>query len=419
MKKTTIHRLLISIIVWLSFSFLSNGQDTIRQMNLKEAIDHAEFFNLQLRANTYNVKIQEAQIKQSSLRPNPVFNTQLLFLTDKTVYPDYPLWTSGMSRQEWFQLTKKFQLYGVRKEKISSETHMLDAVIAEYSIDRKVIFKDVAITWLDTWYAQHYQTITQQSISDLDSVFLKHADVLSNPEEKIRLQILRDQYEVFYLDALQQQYQSLQKLKLLINNPFLEEVTHEDSTQLTELDLVLDTLVHYAFINRSELQYQKAITNYYSTQLQLQKSLAMPSPEFGFIANPQNNYPYYGIYFTQALPLTDRNQGAIEMSQYKQKQASEEYNIAQLTIRNEVSIAYQQFKVQQEKMRRLENTLVLSADLLSRIRKNYLQNQKGYLDIFEAERTWIETLKLFYKTEYDLKKSYIDLLYASGYFDLL
>lgn len=220
MKKTTIHRLLISIIVWLSFSFLSNGQDTIRQMNLKEAIDHAEFFNLQLRANTYNVKIQEAQIKQSSLRPNPVFNTQLLFLTDKTVYPDYPLWTSGMSRQEWFQLTKKFQLYGVRKEKISSETHMLDAVIAEYSIDRKVIFKDVAITWLDTWYAQHYQTITQQSISDLDSVFLKHADVLSNPEEKIRLQILRDQYEVFYLDALQQQYQSLQKLKLLINNPF-------------------------------------------------------------------------------------------------------------------------------------------------------------------------------------------------------
>lgn len=37
------------------------------------------------------------------------------------------------------------------------------------------------------------------------------------------------------------------------------------------------------------------------------------------------------------------------MSQYKQKQASEEYNIAQLTIRNEVSIAYQQFKVQQEK----------------------------------------------------------------------
>lgn len=70
-------------------------------------------------------------------------------------------------------------------------------------------------------------------------------------------------------------------------------------------------------------------------------------------------------------------------------------------------------------MRRLENTLVLSADLLSRIRKNYLQNQKGYLDIFEAERTWIETLKLFYKTEYDLKKSYIDLLYASGYFDLL
>lgn len=419
MKKTAILPFFLALMGWLSLSFLSFGQDTIRQMNLKEAIDHAEFYNLQLRANTYDVKIQEAQIKSASLRPNPVFNTQLLFLTDKTIYPDYPLWTSGMSRQEWFQLTKKFQLYGVRKEMISSETHLLDAVIAEYSIDRKIIFKDVALTWLDTWYAQHNQEITQQSLSDLDSVFLKHSDAFSNAEEKIRLQILRDQYEVFYLDALQQQYGSLQKLKLLINNPFLEKVTYEDSTQLTELDIVLDTLVHYAFINRSELQYQKAIANYYTTQQQLQKSLAMPSPEFGLVANPQNNNPYYGIYFTQALPISDRNQGAIEIAQHKYKQAVEEYDIAKLTIRNEITIAYQQFKVQQEKMRKLENTLVLSADLLSRIRKNYLQNQKGYLDIFEAERTWIETLKLYYKTEYDLKKSYIDLLYASGYFDLL
>jgi cobalt-zinc-cadmium efflux system outer membrane protein len=419
MKKTAIFKRYFFILSGLYFSFFSFGQDSIRQMNLREAINYAKFYNLQLKANTYNVKIQEAQIKTAGLRPNPVFNTQLLFLTDKTIYPDYPLWTSGMSRQDWFQLTKTFQLYGVRKEKITGETHLLDVVIAEYSIDRKSILKDVAISWLDTWYAQHNQLITQQSLSDLDSLFLKHNDAIDNVEEKIRLQILRDQYEVFYLDALQQQYQSIQKLKLLINNPFLEEVTYEDSTQLKDLDLVLDTLVQNAFINRSELQYQKAKANYYTSQYQLQKSLAIPSPEFGVIINPQNNIPYYGIFFTQPLPITDRNQGVIELTQHKYKQALEEYDITKLTIKNEVTIAYQQFKIQKEKMQKLENTIILSANLLSLIRKNYVQNQKGYLDIFEAERTWIETLKLFYKTEYDLKKAYIDLLYVSGYFDLL
>jgi hypothetical protein len=53
--------------------------------------------------------------------------------------------------------------------------------------------------------------------------------------------------------------------------------------------------------------------------------------------------------------------------------------------------------------------------LLAKTRTTFINKKASEVDIWEAELTWIDIQKQYYQTEYDLRKSYIELLYIFGY----
>lgn len=55
------------------------------------------------------VKSSNSDYENAGIRPNPVFNTQILFLTDTKYKPikDKLMYVSEYNRQDWFQITKK------------------------------------------------------------------------------------------------------------------------------------------------------------------------------------------------------------------------------------------------------------------------------------------------------------------------
>lgn len=406
----------------LSIVFVYNicvGQDSIRNLSMKEAIQLASKNNIELKYKAFDISIQATEIQQAGVRPNPVFNTQLLALTDPSYHPDYALFTTSINRQDWFQLTKRVQLYGIRKEKIATEEFLHDASIANYCLEKRAILFNTAIAWLDTWYAQQNQILALQSIQSLDTLISHTLTTDTNPEERLRLLILDDQYDMLYLESVQNYQKSFESLELSIGNIQLLSIQQDSIFELKEIDVSVDSLLHHAYYLRHEIAYQKAMIHYYQTSISLSKSQVIPSPEIGLIANPQNTVPYIGLFLTQPLPVFDRNQFSIQKQSLLFQQSQSTYESTRLLIEKEVRMAYSNYQNQILKMVKMEDALLLSTQLLNTIRTNYLNDKKGYLDIFEAERTWYETLRLYYKTDYELKKYYLELLKASGHFDLM
>ncbi len=67
----------------------------------------------------YSINAAEADITTAAIRPNPIFNTQLLQMTNLIIIlrrvQHGPNVANG---QYWFQVTKPFQLPGQRSNKI-------------------------------------------------------------------------------------------------------------------------------------------------------------------------------------------------------------------------------------------------------------------------------------------------------------
>lgn len=414
------YTLLLTFFLQLQVSLFA--QDTIRALNLLDALRIAKEQNFSLRSSQLDVSIQSKEIVKAGIRPNPVFNVQALALLNHSYYPGEPLFTSAQNRQDWFQLTKKMQLYGVRQEKIELEEQRLQQANSRHNSNLRDVLYSVSNKWLDAWAAQATKNMAAESILSLDSL-IQHkvaAGIKTNDyNEYLRLLIIDDQYDITDINAQLDLRNELNDLQFLMNATYITSVNFSDDGYLADFPANQDSLVQIALRMRSDIAIYKNQIAASEINLSLQKSLAMPSPEVGFIANPQNTIPYAGIFFTQPLPVFDRNQGEKQIAsiQLQKAKLEEEAIIAQ--VRNEVQKAYEAYNIQKRKVTEVEHALDLANLLLSNVRKNYIQNDRGYVDLWEVERTWYETKEMYFQAIYEYKKSIIELLYVTGLLEQL
>ena len=339
------------------------AQDTIRSLDLLDALRIAQEQNFSLRSSQLDVSIQNKEIVKAGIRPNPIFNMQALALLNHSYYPNEPLYTSAQNRQDWFQLTKKMQLYGVRQDKIALEEKQLAQTISIHNANLRDVLYSVSNKWLDAWAAQATKSMAAESILSLDSLIQhKVAEGIKTKDynEYLRLLIIDDQYDITDINAQLDLRNELNDLQFLMNASYIASVDNDDDFYLADFPANQDSLVEIALRMRSDISIYKNQIAASEINLSLQKSLAMPAPEVGFIANPQNTIPYAGIFFTQPLPVFDRNQGEKQIASLTLQKAKleEEAMIAQ--VRNEVQKAYEAYKIQKRKVNEVEHALDLA-----------------------------------------------------------
>lgn len=400
---------------------MATAQDSIRGLELKEALHFAQHQNMSLRSSELDISIQNKEIVSAGIRPNPVFNAQILNLLDHSHYPNEPLFISSTNRQDWFQLTKKVQLYGVRQEKIELEECRLNKSIANHNANKREVLYSVAGKWLDAWYAQVNKKMAHDAIISLDSLiqYKKAHGILQNNNEYLRLLILDDQYDIVDINAQQDLRDELNDLQFLLNSKYIQSVSKEDQLNLVDIPDDVDSILTTAMRMRSDIGVYKQQVAVSKANQTLQKSYSIPAPEVGFVVNPQNTIPYAGIFLTQPIPVFDHNQGAKQKATIMLQQARLEEEAILLRVSSEVQKSYESYKIQQQKMIKIKDALSLAAQLVSNIRKDYLRNTNSYVDLWEAERTWYETEKMYYNTEYEYRKSIIDVLYYTGMLEQL
>lgn len=403
-----------STVLFLLFSFSLFGQSKLK---LSDALREAAANNPTLKSERINIPIAENDIQKAKLYQNPIFNLQYLQLLPSSMYYDkrYPA-LNATNSQDWYQLTKKFQVFGQRKNKI--ELAKLNALVVKTDLEetKMEVLYTVSLKWMDVWLALANKRIAEKAADYLDDYLKENYDSskresLMQEEEVLRFQILDDQYDLEKHRAIQNYYTVSEELKLLIGTSKEIEIDLNDTSETIKIVQSLDSLSGYALENRQDMKSLRTLKEYSIRNEQFQKSLSIPAPEAGFIWNPQNTIPYAGIFYTQTLPFFDRNQKEVQKAKLNTQISDQLLANNQSKLRSEVKVAFINYQEKKEMAERFKHNLKDSERLLQMVRASYLKKKDSVVDLWEAEQTWIQTYTVYYEAFTDYRRSYINLLY--------
>ncbi len=380
-------------------------------ISLQQSLNYATIKNPFLKTYFEDVELANIELEKSKLRTNPVFNAQLLALLDHSYYPNKPLIISRTNRQDWFQLTKKLQPWGQRKNNIRFYKNLYEQ---EQTNLLKTLYENkyqTALKWLEAWHSKVAMELTNTAVKSLDSLIKKNAKDTSSLVY-LRYLILDDQYDMEFIDAQNDFQNKISDLKLSIG--IFGEIDI-DSSNFFYLSLPSkDTLIQYALQNHVDVVAKKQEIQTNLANVKLQKSLALPGPEVGILENPQNKIPYTGLFFTQTLPIFDKNSENINKAKLQIDQSNSELDAISLAIKETVHIKHVNYLTQIQKQKQMLIAKLNSNRLLHKVRATYARDNTSPVDMWEAEITWFDVHKAYYLIEYELRKAYIDLLYVSG-----
>lgn len=400
---------------WL-FSCFSVYSQTL--FTLRSAIKESFLNNAVLKSEKFNIKVAQSDITTAALRPNPVLNNQTLFLMNRNYFPEGTNRLSNSNRQVWYQLTKPILLGNQRQKRIDFAKQNYTYSEQGYSEVARNLYYEVANQWLELWFNKVNRRILLDAKDNIDTLVDINKNRLKNqaitPIELVRTQLLSDQY-ILQLKTINQEYQNqVRSLKLLIGGTDSLDIDENDPLSDIVFSENVDTLISLAKRRRVDYLASQSVVELANKNIALQKSLSAPYFEAGVIYNPQNSIIYSGVFATLSLPIFDRNQGEIEKSKYLLDQSKTSVTAKELQIDREIRNANNAFTTNKQNLVFYQDIVKQSQKVLSTVRYSYLKGNTTIIDFLEAQRSYLETQKVYFEAIYNYRKSYVDLLFATG-----
>ncbi|MFY7827217.1 MAG: TolC family protein [Flectobacillus sp.] len=401
--------LLLSILVTRSFA-----QQTI---SLMQALKTANELNPYLKVNALEIEASKADVVTAKLRPNPFLNNQSLQLLTTSQLPNNPKALTGASMQTWWQLTKELQLGGQRKNRIDYANQNVRLSEKEFAEFQRNLYTDVAFKWVEAWNTRKQIELLKTAINNIDTLVTinsyRFKKQIITETELYRTQLIAKQYKIQISELNQELQQQLNELKLMIGGK--ENLSISVSEDLgVDSFLKVDSLLNDAYRTRTDLQYYQVRKGLTESNIKLQQSLAMPKTEAGFIYNPQNTMPYFGIYATLELPFFDRNQGEIKKAKVQREQALTQIEAVQNTIRTEVQNASLQRETNESNLKNYQVIIEQADQILKNVRYSYSIGGTTIIDFLEAQRSWLENQQQYTTLLHKYHQSQVQLLSVTG-----
>ena len=411
----SIGRRIITTFILLYLVLTIKAQTSI---TLKQAISAAKEKNPFLKTESFNVAIAQADIITAKLRPNPILNNQSLQLMNPSYFFPNTGFSNGHNRQVWWQLTKSFQMPALRKYKLEVAEQGVKFAQKNYAETERNLFLNVGSNWVDAWYAKVSLDLIKKAQINIDSLVyineLRLKKQVITTTDLTRTQLLAEQYKLQIKSAEQEYRNQLQNLKFLLGTTDSVNIDANDNFTSVPLSNKIDSLLSYAVTSRADVQTAQSTVDVAKSNIGLQKAIAKPTPELGVIYNPQNTIPYLGFYGTLPLPVFSRNQGEIQKSKILQAQAEQNILVIQQQIKTEITTSYNSFQTQKQNVDKFKTIMLQSEQILTSVKYAYLKGGTTIIDFLEAQRTWFDTQKMYYDALYNYRKSYVQLLYATG-----
>ena len=405
--------------LFLSLTILINSCIGFSQNNfsLQKTLQTARENNPVLKTEILNIGIIQSDLITAKLRPNPKLNNQSLQLMNTNLYPANTNWSSAKNRQVWWQVTKVFQLPSQLHYKIDVANQRISLAEKQYKENERTVFVEVASKWLEIWNAQKKLDILQIANANIDTLTkinqLKFKNQVITQTELFRTELLAKQYDLQLKTAKQEVSNRLKELRFLMGVQDSISIDKEDNF-LFSIPKNLDSLLSESIRERSDIQVSKSIIEVSNSNIGLQKAMVFPQPELGFIWNPQNTIPYFGVFATIELPVFSRNQGEIKKAYAQKEQAEIRLTTAENQLKTEIQVAFSNYRINEQNVENYKPVIEQSQLILDNVKYAYLKGGTTIIDFLEAQRSWLETQQNYYSTLFEYKKGYIQLLYTTG-----
>jgi cobalt-zinc-cadmium efflux system outer membrane protein len=401
--------LLLSLVVGKGYA-----QNVI---SLTQALKTATEQNPYMKVGALGVDASRADVVTAKLRPNPILNNQSLQALRPSQLANNPKLLTGESMQTWWQLTKEFQLSGQRKNRIDYANQNVKLAEKEYAEFQRGLYTDVAFKWVEAWNTRKQIDLLKTAVNNIDTLVTinsyRFKKQIITETELYRTQLIAKQYKIQISELNQELKQKLNELQLMIGAK--ENLSISTSADLgVDSFLKVDSLLADAYASRTDLQYFQTRQGVMESNIKLQQSLAFPRTEAGFIYNPQNTLPYFGIYATVELPFFDRNQGEIKKAKVQREQALTQIEAVQNTIRTEVQNASLQRETNQNNLKSYALITEQADQILKNVRYSYSVGGTTIIDFLEAQRSWLETQQQYTNLLHKYHQSQIQLLSVTG-----
>ncbi|WP_185204580.1 TolC family protein [Chryseobacterium sp. C3] len=405
-------------IYFLLLNFLFSGSIFSQtQITLQKALQIARGNNPVLRTEKFNIEIAKSDITTAKLRPNPVMGINYISTIRKQDYAENTGLLNSANTQASLQLGKTFQIAGQRKYAIDFAEKTAAVSEKNYNETERNLYLEVAHKWIELWSAQKRLALIQTAKSNIDSLVninqYRYAKQVITQIDLYRTELLGKQYALQTKTAQQEIINKQKELKFLLGTK--EDVDAEISDDLLyPIPSDIDSLLQQSLNNRSDISSSKLAIEAASSNIRLQKSLSIPSPELGIVYNPQNTIPYVGAYATFELPFFSRNQGERQKAVLLKQQAEQQLNTMQKKIETEVATAHANYQLQKQTLENFKNINIQAKTILNNVKYSYLRGGTTMIDFLEAQRSWLETQQQYFDALEQYKQSNIQVLYATG-----
>lgn len=380
-------------------------------LSLRGALSLAIKQNPELAVFSYEVRIQEANALQSSLLPNPEFETEVEnFAGSGTL--------NGIDESELtVSIGQLIELGGKRQKRTNVAALGADLAAWEYESAKLNVFTDVVKTFTEVLVVQHRIDLQKQLVKVAEA-FLMNIQRRVEAGRISPAEAARAKVELFStIIELERQQQELlavrKKLAAMWDStePQFERVVGELDTVLSlpSLEKLQSFITRNPNIARWAVEMQQR-----DAKLALEKSLRIPDPTIGAGYRRLNESGDNAFVMSVSLPLLlfDRNQGNIQAAEYRKLQTELQKRMVEISLTTKLSEIHSMLSAAYNEVIMIKtNVLSEAQNAFDMINQGYQMGKFGFLDVLDAQRTlfevrsrYLNSLKQYHQSIADLER---------------
>lgn len=357
--------------------------------------------NRQLKADLTLISQSKAKEITAGLRPNPVFDTDALFLPFFS--PQY-LTADNLNTNSEFDagISYKFELYGKRKARIHAAQAATAVTSSVVRNDERMLRYSVAAQFIGVLYAESKLRFAEQDLATFDKSLaigkkqyqagsISHGSLL-------KLQLQRLLFETDLTSAQVAVIQAKNNLRQLVGFDALPQNfevignLHANNPGGGLLDLEAEALK-----TRPDLQASRQFITQAQSDYHLAKTYAHPDLGTTVDYTHLSAMNDLSAYATIGIPIFNRNQGNIARAGAQITQANEQERAAEQLVLTQVRSAYAQEQSALQVVNLYRSGYLKEAQQsLSISRYAYLRGDTSLLNFLDAERSY-RTVELNYR----------------------
>jgi len=425
-------RVLFITFITFFIAVAGNAQDTL---SLSRTQAEAMFLqnNLELLAEKMNIGLQEAEVMQAKLWPNPGFNFgEVNFWATQRqtggqeVSP--PLWGSrnfGRNQQFAAELNQMIQTAGKRRKLIALEK--TDVSRAEQEFEE--VLRDLKFEFRQQLTEMQYLQLRLQSLEQQQKAVSKLVKAYQNQFEKghiakaeyLRLKALSLSISKEHYETSSELNEAGSGLKNLMHLPAEQEFRLEQEGYYVPLTQAFQPdyqqLLLTAKENRPDIRLAALDINYAEQKIRYEKSMAVPDLQLqmNYDRNGSTMLDFVGFGVSMDLPVFNRNQGNIKKAKLELEQAKVKSSLKARTAETELNQTLKELKNAAGFIQSIDSDYESSLDeLLDSYNKNFSTRAISMLEYLDFLDAYLNNKDFILKANKDLNNNVQKLNYIVG-----